>query len=150
MVEMLVTNAAARRATSVFWGLHMMTLFDAAGYPRSRSYANAAQFDAFVRAATEYDAAEWQADRDMMGIGNPFPFLMVDPMHDKFAAIRNAGAHYIIPHAPPHPEGERKGDAKSSGASGGMGGMPGMGGMSGMGHPANDPWNVMVCPLGTI
>ena len=53
-----------------------MSLFDAAGYPRSRAYENAAQFEAFVNAATEYDAAEWRADRGMMGIGHPFPFLM--------------------------------------------------------------------------
>ena len=48
----------------------------------------------------------------MMGTGHPFPFLMVDPGHDKLGAIRNAGEPYIIWHAPPHPDGERKSYAK--------------------------------------
>lgn len=145
MVEILITNVTARRATSVFWGLHMMTLFDAAGYPRRRSYANTAQFDAFVRAATEYDAAEWQADHDMMGIGHPYPFLMVDSANDKLGGIRNSGHPYIIEHAPPHPDGQPKRSTKAGTSTGSMGGMSGMGG-----HPANDPLDVMICPLGVI
>jgi hypothetical protein len=147
-VEILITNVAARRATSVFWGLHMMTLFDAAGYRRRGAYANAAQFDAFVRAATDYDAAEWQADREMMGIGHPYPFLIVDPAHDKLGAIRNTGEPYVIRHAPPHPDGEGKGGAKPGAPSGETGGMSGMSGMHG--NPGNDPQNRMICPLGSI
>ena len=148
-VEILISKSVvARRASSVFWGLHMMTLFDAAGYTRQRAYTNTAQFDAFVRAATEYDAAEWQADRQMMGIGHPFPFLMVDPKHDKLGAIRNAGAPYIIGHAPPHPDGEPQGGGKPGAATDRMGGMTGMGGMHD--HPANDPTDVMICPPGVI
>ncbi len=86
MIEIVITNAAARRGISVFWGLHMMSLFDAAGYPRSRAYENAAQFEAFVKAATDYDPTEWRDDQAMMGIGQPFPFL-IDPEHDKLAPL---------------------------------------------------------------
>lgn len=150
-VEILITNVTARRATSVFWGLHMMTLFDAAGYTRRRVYENTAQFEAFERAALEYDAAEWQEDQGMMGIGHPFPFLMVDPAHDKLGAIRNSGKPYLLPHAPPHPEGQGKGYAKPATAGGDMGDMGGMSGMGGMGgHPANEPTDVIICPLGVI
>ena len=73
----------------------------------------------------------------MMGIGHPFPFLIVDPAQDKLGAIRSAGEPYIIRHAPPHPEGQRKGGAKPGTASGGMGGMGGMSGMRGMGRPSS-------------
>lgn len=152
-VEVLFTNVAAKRATSVFWGLHMMSLFDAAGYERSRAYRNAAQFEAFERAALEYDANEWRADRGMMGIGHPFPFLILDSENDKLGAIRNAGDPYVMQHTPPHPAGQRVGTGKTDtghgGMTGGMGDMGGMGGMPGMGgHPANDPENVTICPLG--
>lgn len=151
MVEILITNAAGRRGTSVFWGLHMMTLFDAAGYERRSPYANVAQFEAFERAALKYEAHEWRADRDMMGIGQPFPYLIVDSAQDKLGAIRSAGDPYIIPSAPPHPEGQRKGGSKSATGGTGSSGMGGMSGMPGMGgHPANDPQNVMICPLGVI
>ncbi|HTE45563.1 MAG TPA: hypothetical protein VK636_09995 [Gemmatimonadaceae bacterium] len=157
-VEVLITNVGARRSTSVFWGLHMETLFDAAGYERRRVYENTAQFDAFVRAALEYDAAEWRSDVEMMRIGHPFPFLIVDTKNDKLAAIRNTGQPFIIQQAPPHPEGQGTGQGKPDGGHGGHGGGHGggydggHGGMSGMGgmgsHPANDPVSVMVCPLG--
>jgi hypothetical protein len=144
-VEVLITNAAARRATSVFWGLHMLTLFDAAGYPRRDAYENTEQFDAFVRAANDFDPTEWQMDRDHMGIGHPFPFLAVDSTPDQLRPIRDAGAPYIIPKAPPHPEGEANRKPKSAPPGHGMDGMGGM-----HGHPANDPLNVMICPPGVI
>ncbi|MEP6495680.1 MAG: hypothetical protein ABJF01_23555 [bacterium] len=153
-VEVLITNVGARRSTSVFWGLHMETLFDAAGYERRRAYENTAQYDAFVRAALQYDAAEWRSDVEMMGIGHPFPFLIVDTKNDKLDAIRNTGQPFIIRNVPPHPEGQGTGHDKpgdghgghGGGYDGGHGGMSGMGGMHGM--PANDPVSVMVCPLG--
>jgi hypothetical protein len=139
MVEIVITNAAGRRGTSVFWGLHMMSLFDAAGYPRSRAYTNAAQFDAFVKAALDYDAAEWQADRNMMGIGQPFPFL-VDPEHDRLVPLRNTGEPAIIRRTPPHPEWQPKRYAKPGTTDGGMHGMGGD-------HPANDPSDIIICPF---
>lgn len=139
MVEIVFTNAAGRRGTSLFWGLHMMTLFDAAGYPRSRAYTNAAQFDAFVKAALDYDSVEWQADREMMGIGHPFPFLL-DPVHDKLAPLRDTGEPAIIRRTPPHPEWQPKGYGKPDTHHGGMHGMGG--------HPANDPADVVICPFG--
>jgi hypothetical protein len=124
-VELLFNNNTARRGTSVFWGLHMMSLFDAAGYTR-RPY-DGDQYAAFERAAVDYDEAEWILDRDMMGIGTtasgqPFPFLMVDPQVDKLTAIRNVNKSYIIPGPPPHPAGQPK--------------------------PGNDPVNVIICPQG--
>jgi hypothetical protein len=122
--ELLFTNNTARRGTSVFWGLHMMSLFDAAGYPRRR-YANASQYDAFEQAALAYDRDEWISDRDMMGItttasGQPFPFLVVDQTLDKLVAIRDVNTSYIIPGPPPHPAGQAP----------------------------NDPVNVTICPQG--
>lgn len=121
-VELLFNNNTARRGTSVFWGLHMMTLFDATGYTRRGSYADTAQFASFEKAALEYDPNEWPSDRGMMGIGQPFPFLIVDPQADKLAAIQNVNRSYIIPGPPPHPAGQPK--------------------------PGNDPVNVIICPQG--
>lgn len=126
-VELLFNNNTARRGTSVFWGLHMMSLFDAAGYSR-RPYVNVDQYAAFERAAVDYDEDEWISDRDMMGIkttasGQPFPFLIVDQERDKLGAIHDAGApHIISPGRTPHPAGQPK--------------------------PGNDPVNVIICPQG--
>jgi hypothetical protein len=132
MVELLFTNNTARRGVSVFWGLHMMSLFDAAGYPRRNEYANAGQFEAFERVALQYDLNEWPADRQSMGIGQPFPFLMVDTDDDKLNVIRDAGRPYIIPGPPPRPDGQRSRDAKGGG---------------GAAH-VHDPVNITICPLG--
>jgi hypothetical protein len=119
-VEVLFNNNTARRGISVFWGLHMMTLFDAAGYQPRVAYADTAQFAAFVKAALAYDPNEWPSDRGMMGIGQPFPFLVLDPQVDKLVAIRNVNTSYIIPGPPPHPAGQAP----------------------------NDPVNVIICPQG--
>lgn len=159
-VEFLVTNAAARRSTSLFWGLHMMSLFDAAGYDPKPAYENVAQFEAFERAAMEYDADEWQADKAMMGIGHPFPFLIIDPAHDKLEGIRDVGQPYIIPKAPPYPEGQSKRTGRSASAMH----MDHMNHMKHMNHvhpddkghtghgggPSNDPANIILCPMGVI
>jgi len=131
MVELLFTNNTARRGISVFWGLHMMSLFDAAGYARRDAYANTDQFDAFERVAVQYDPNEWPTDRRAMGIGQPFPFLMVHTDDDKLNALRDAGRPYIIPGAPPRPAGQRKRDAGGGGAA----------------H-VHDPVNITICPLG--
>jgi hypothetical protein len=154
-VELVFNNLTKRRPTSVFWGMHMMTLFDFAGYPRRDAYRNTTQYDAFVRAASEYDLDEWNSD-EMMGIGQPFPFLIVDPQNDKLAAIRDVGEPYIIPGPPPYPAGQhyghttpgaarrgRKGGKRSMGDMGDMGAMEGMHGPTG-----NDPVNVVICPQG--
>jgi hypothetical protein len=173
-VELLFTNLTARRGTSVFWGVHLMTLFDFAGYPRRTAYADGTQYGAFQQAALAYDASEWVSDRNMMGIGQPFPFLMVDSDTDKLAAIRDVKEPYIIPGPPPHPAGQQNDNASPGAArrpgkrgktgragktgkagrtrkagksgKGGTGGMRGMRGM--LGHPGNDPVNVTICPLG--
>jgi len=132
MVELLFTNNTARRGASVFWGLHMMSLFDAAGYPRRNEYANTGQFEAFERVALQYDPNDWPADRQMMGIGQPFPFLMVDTDNDKLGAIRDGGKPYIIPGPPRRPAGQRSRDATGGG---------------GNAH-VHDPVNITICPLG--
>ena len=51
----------------------MMTLFDAGGFERQRGNVNTPQFDAFERAANEYDAAERQADSRDDGYWSPVP-----------------------------------------------------------------------------
>ena len=128
MVELLFTNNAARRGMSVFWGLHMMSLFDAAGY-RRRDYAKNPQFEAFEKAALDYDENEWPTDKRMMGIGQPFPFLAFDSDRDKLDAL-GVSKPYIIPGKPPHPAGQRHG-------------------MGGGGHAhVHDPVNITICPLG--
>lgn len=166
-VELLFNNNTKRRRTSVFWGMHMMTLFDFVGYPRRRPYQNTTQYDAFVRAASAYDPIGWESDM-MMGIGQPFPFLALDQDRDKLPAIQDVGEPYIIQGPPPHPAGQqpdsiqparvargRKGVKGGRGRRRGIGGMSdmsdmsGIGDMSGMGGPpGNDPVNIVICPQG--
>ena len=135
MVEVLVTNRAARSWRPVFWGIHMQALFDAAGFPRRSAYANVDQFEALARAATQYDEYQWSADVEMMGIGQPFPFLIdIDPTRDKPEALRKAASPYILKGAPPAPSGRQHLEGVPAGAA----------------ACAHDPVNVTICPFGRL
>jgi hypothetical protein len=132
-VEVRITNLPAKRRRPVFWGMHFQTLFDAAGYPRPTGYTNVNQYNSFVSAALAYDSNEWAADRESMGIGHPFPFL-IDPRRQRFPGIAN-GHEAPLATVPPPP--------RARGAHDGTLHRDTDQTMPGMGH---DPENREMCP----
>jgi hypothetical protein len=137
-VELLITNLTARRRRPVFWGLHYQLLFNAAGFPDGTGYGNTPQFQAFERAALQYDPDEWQADSRLMKLEHPFPFLTdIDRQQDRLEGIHDPHTPYVLRAPPPEPPGRQRGEGvwKNSGHAHDIG----------TGH---DPVNTEICPHG--
>ena len=140
-VELQITNLTARRRRPVFWGLHFQLLFEAAGFA-PRDYTNEPQFQAFVRAANDYDPDEWRTDSGM-ATTHPFPYI-IDPASETLPGIAEVSgvaevSKAIIKGPPPTPPGRKKGEGLPKGGHGGHHGH------SSMGH---DPENTQICPFG--
>jgi hypothetical protein len=140
--EVLISNLPARRRRPVFWGLHFQTLFQAAGFPGRTGYSNTLQYQAFVNAATAYDADEWQSEMAMMGHSmpyQPFPFLIdIDRQADRLTPLAKAASPYVLKGPPPPPAGRQQGEGKLRQPRSPHGHHHG-----GMGH---DPENYQMCP----
>ena len=140
-VEIQVTNFAPQRRRAVPWSLHYQWLFDAAGYPRrpetggNPGYVNVEQYEAFLRAARQYDPAEWSLDLASTGTpGQPFPFVLdkLTPL----ARISRAAEPYVLEGPWPPPAGRGPGEGAAGDPSAATGGH---------GH---DPWARPICPFG--
>ena len=105
-VELQVTNLTARRRRPVFWGLHFQLLFEAAGYP-PRDYTNEPQFQAFVRAANDYDPDEWRNDSED---GDKPPLPVHHRSDERDVPGDREVSRAIITGPPPAPPGRKKGE----------------------------------------
>jgi hypothetical protein len=74
-VEILFTNFAPQRLVSLFWSLHFQMMFQAAGFP-PRTVDASQEFENFEQAALTYDPGEWVADKQSMGVSQPFPYIV--------------------------------------------------------------------------
>ena len=142
-VELQVTNLTARRRRPVFWGLHFQLLFEAAGYA-PRDYKNEPEFQAFVRAANEYDPDEWRNDSGME-IHHPFPYI-IDPTSETLPGITK-GSRGVIKGPPPTPPGRKKGEGVPKGGHGHGHDHGGHDGHDGHGPTGHDPDNTEICPF---
>ena len=98
----------------MFWGLHFQLLFEAAGFA-PRDYRNEPEFQAFVRAANDYDPDEWRNDSGM-AIHHPFPYI-IDPTSETLPGIAK-GSRGVIKGPPPTPPGRKKGEGVPKGGHG--------------------------------
>ena len=131
-VDLSFLNTPAKRSRSVFWGIHAMTHFDAAGYERLKDYKNVDQYQSFLAAANAYDAEQWASDRDSMGTGHPFPFL-IDPGCERLSGLAN-GAKPALATVPPIPHIRPRLDHPTGGAGGSKR------------HTGHDPDHTEICP----
>jgi hypothetical protein len=145
-VDVLIDNHPARRRRPVFWGLHFQLLFEAAQFTRRTAYRDVAQYENFVKAALAYDDYEWNNDVRMMGIGNPFPYL-INPRVDEIDGLAAATHPDELQSPPPLLSWRQKGECEPKDSAAGMP-MPPMGGTSmpmDPGTPGCDPANSNIC-----
>ena len=140
VVEIVIDNLPARNLRALPWGSHGQTLATAAGYPPRRPYLNQPQYEAFVAAATQYDAIAWQSDFDVMGIGQPFPYF-VEPRKDRLAKLRDDPPPALAVSPFPPVPGRQAGQGVSKHGHAGHN-------HGSSGPTANDPASPVICPFG--
>jgi hypothetical protein len=131
-VEILVTNFAPQRRRGVFWSLHYQWFFEVAGYA-TKDYTKTPQYQSFERVARAYDQLEWEADKDMVKLGHPFPFIITDDI--EFPQPFTSSVPQVKTQ-PPNPAGRGK-RSKPMSPHHGVG-------------AGNDPWARPICPLGQM
>ena len=142
-VEVRLDNAPARRLRPSLCGLHAVTAFEAAGYPRRdiAIFTKSDQFKRFSDVADRYDGRQWAEDKHLV-IGQPFPFL-IDPRADKRDGLKDVGKPGMAVD-PPAPYGRQSGEGVPAVVAGGPGGHG-----APMPMPAgHDPANTQICPFG--